>query len=137
LSNAIKYNRQGGSVTLSCDVVSDYVRIAVADTGAGIPDERRQEMFQPFHRLGAERTHIEGTGIGLVLCKRLVEAMDGRIGFESTVNVGSRFWFELPSAVSVRESYPLNTSLKETSSVFSLAEKKTASSETGFDEKLI
>jgi PAS domain S-box-containing protein len=115
LSNAIKYNRQGGSVTLSCDVINDYVRIIVADTGFGIPDEHRQKIFQPFHRLGAERTHIEGTGIGLVLCKRLVEAMNGRIGFDSTVDVGSRFWFELPNAVSVHEGYPINIPMRKVS----------------------
>jgi PAS domain S-box-containing protein len=131
LSNAIKYNRQGGSVTLSCDVVSDYVRITVADTGTGIPDARRQEMFQPFHRLGAERTNIEGTGIGLVICKRLINAMGGRIGFDSTVDVGSRFWIELPNVASTHEGYPLNIPLRKASTVFSLAEKKTASSETG------
>ncbi len=113
LSNAIKYNRQGGSVTLFCDVVSDHVRITVADTGTGISDERRQEIFQPFHRLGAERTHIEGTGIGLVLCKRLVEAMNGCIDFDSTVDVGSRFWFELPNAVSAHEGYPINIPMRK------------------------
>ncbi|MGZ4953885.1 MAG: ATP-binding protein [Methylobacter sp.] len=103
LSNAIKYNRQGGSITLSCVWVSDYVRITVVDTGLGIPDERRPEMFQPFHRLGAERTSIEGTGIGLVVCKRLIKAMGGRIGFDSTTGVGSRFWIELPPAAGARE----------------------------------
>lgn len=113
LSNAIKYNRQGGSVTLSCDVVTDYVRITVADTGTGIADERRQEMFQPFHRLGAEKTNIEGSGIGLVVCKRLIKAMDGRIGFESTVDVGSRFWIELPNALRTHKNYPLNIPLRK------------------------
>ncbi len=98
LSNAIKYNRDEGCVTLSCVKIGDYVRITVDDTGTGIPDERRAEMFQPFHRLGAERTNIEGTGIGLVVCKRLVNAMDGRIGFDSKTGIGSRFWIELPYA---------------------------------------
>lgn len=115
LSNAIKYNRQGGNVMLYCAVVSNYIRITVADTGTGIPNERRQEIFQPFQRLGAEKTHIEGTGIGLVLCKRLVEAMSGRIGFDSTVDVGSRFWFELPNAVSAQEGYPFNIPLRKVS----------------------
>lgn len=104
LSNAIKYNRQGGSVTLSCEKVGDYVRITVADTGPGIADERRPEIFQPFHRLGAERTNIEGTGIGLVVCQRLVKAMDGHIGFDSTIGVGSRFWIELPQAANAPET---------------------------------
>jgi PAS domain S-box-containing protein len=98
LSNAIKYNRDGGSVTLSCDASGDYVRLTLTDTGIGISDEQRSEIFQPFHRLDAEKTNIEGTGIGLVVCKRLIEAMDGKIGFDSTVGVGSRFWIELPDA---------------------------------------
>jgi PAS domain S-box-containing protein len=98
LSNAVKYNRPGGSVTLSCDAIDDFVRATVADTGMGINDEHRSEIFQPFQRLGAERTSIEGTGIGLVICKRLTEAMGGRIGFDSSVGVGSRFWIELPLA---------------------------------------
>ncbi len=110
LSNATKYNRQGGSVTLSCDRVNGYVRIAVIDTGIGIPDELHLEIFQPFHRLGAEKTNIEGTGIGLVICKRLIEGMGGRIGFNSTLGVGSRFWFELPEASGYESS--TNLSLK-------------------------
>ncbi|MDO9269551.1 MAG: PAS domain S-box protein [Methylobacter sp.] len=103
LSNAIKYNRQGGSVALSCYVVNDYVRVTVADTGIGLAKECQSEIFQPFNRLGAENSNIEGTGIGLVICKRLIEGMGGRIGFDSTLDVGSRFWFELPHALSDRE----------------------------------
>ncbi|MGZ4953886.1 MAG: PAS domain-containing hybrid sensor histidine kinase/response regulator [Methylobacter sp.] len=100
LSNALKYNRQGGSVVLSCAVMGDSVRVTIADTGTGIPNERRLEIFQAFHRLGAEKSNIEGTGIGLVICKRLIEGMGGRIGFDSTLGIGSRFWFELPHALS-------------------------------------
>ena len=128
LSNAIKYNRLGGSVTLSCDRVSDYVRITVADTGSGIPDERRPEIFQPFHRLGAERTNIEGTGIGLVVCKRLIKAMGGRIGFDSTTGVGSRFWIELPPAAGAREI----------TTVFSVAAPKNSFAKTqAFDNRVV
>jgi PAS domain S-box-containing protein len=100
ISNAIKYNRPGGSVTLSCEVLSDFARITVADTGAGISREHQSEIFEPFHRLGAENTATEGTGIGLVISKRLIEGMGGRIGFNSTPGIGSRFWFELPHALS-------------------------------------
>lgn len=100
LSNAIKYNRQGGSVMVSCEIVGNYVRVTVADTGIGIASERRPEIFQAFRRLGAEKSSTEGTGIGLVICKRLIEDMSGRIGFDSAPGIGSRFWFELPYALS-------------------------------------
>jgi PAS domain S-box-containing protein len=99
LSNAIKYNRQDGSVTLTGEMTDRFVRIAVTDTGIGIPTERRSEIFQPFHRLRVEKSNIEGTGIGLVICKRLIEGMGGRIGFDSAPGIGSRFWFELPQAL--------------------------------------
>lgn len=96
VSNAIKYNRHGGSVTVICSEVDGHVRVTVVDSGRGIREEQRGLVFQPFQRLGVEEGAVEGTGIGLVVCKRLVEAMRGRIGFESTFGVGSRFWFELP-----------------------------------------
>ncbi|WP_150046735.1 ABC transporter substrate-binding protein [Methylomonas rhizoryzae] len=98
LSNAIKYNRAGGSVNLRCSVRGDSVRISVTDSGKGIAEQYWPEMFTPFHRLGAENSAIEGSGIGLVICKQLVEAMNGAIGFESQQDVGSTFWIELPVA---------------------------------------
>ncbi|MDO9105735.1 MAG: ATP-binding protein [Methylovulum sp.] len=98
LSNAVKYNREGGSVTLSCEVIGGYLRVNVSDTGMGIADGDRAKLFQPFQRLSAGQTSVEGTGIGLVVCKRLVEAMDGRIGFDSAAGVGSRFWIDLSIA---------------------------------------
>jgi PAS domain S-box-containing protein len=96
LSNAIKYNRKGGSVVLECSQSSeDMMRISVRDTGEGLSAEQLGQLFQPFNRLGQEANGQEGTGIGLVVSKRLVESMGGIIGAQSTVGVGSVFWFEL------------------------------------------
>jgi len=99
LSNAIKYNRSDGSATISLEPGEDgFVRISVADTGRGLSAEQLERLFVPFQRLGAEFTHIEGTGIGLALSKRLIEAMDGKIGAASRPGQGSTFWIEIPAA---------------------------------------
>ncbi|MFQ5619336.1 MAG: ATP-binding protein [Rhodospirillales bacterium] len=99
LSNAIKYNRDGGRVTLGCKpTAGGMLRVSIADTGLGISPQKQGQLFQPFRRLGAESTGIEGTGIGLTITKRLIESMDGRIGFETEVGRGSTFWIELPLA---------------------------------------
>ncbi|TAN51336.1 MAG: PAS domain-containing sensor histidine kinase [Methylococcaceae bacterium] len=99
LSNAAKYNRTGGSIRLSCAVADDgRLRISVQDTGEGIAPERMACLFQPFNRLGAETGKIEGTGIGLVITRRLLELMGGTIGVDSTLGVGSTFWIELRRA---------------------------------------
>jgi PAS domain S-box-containing protein len=97
LSNAIKYNRPGGTVTVDCTAQDAHrTRITVTDTGAGLSAEKLSQLFQSFNRLGQEAGAEEGTGIGLVVSKRLVELMDGIIGADSTVGVGSVFWIELP-----------------------------------------
>jgi CheY-like chemotaxis protein/anti-sigma regulatory factor (Ser/Thr protein kinase) len=97
LSNAIKYNRQGGKVRLEVQAEGDErLRIKVIDTGLGISDARLQEVFQPFNRLGAENSGIEGTGIGLTITRRIVELMGGTVDVESEMGVGSTFWIELP-----------------------------------------
>ncbi|MCL2893285.1 PAS domain-containing hybrid sensor histidine kinase/response regulator [Brenneria tiliae] len=98
LSNAIKYNRTGGEVRIALETRGKWLRIAVVDTGDGIAGERLGELFQPFNRLEAERSGVEGTGIGLVITRKLIEAMGGRIGVESEPGKGSRFWVELPQA---------------------------------------
>lgn len=99
LSNAIKYNREQGSVEVQCSVTTgNRVRLSVHDTGAGMDPERLAQLFQPFNRLGQEAGPEEGTGIGLVVVKRLVELMGGTIGAESAVGVGSVFWVELDAA---------------------------------------
>jgi signal transduction histidine kinase/ActR/RegA family two-component response regulator len=99
VSNAIKYNRDKGKVIVGCtENLPDRIRISVEDTGAGLPPEKLAQLFQPFNRLGQEVGTVAGTGIGLVVCKRLVELMGGILGVESKVGVGSVFWCELDSA---------------------------------------
>jgi PAS domain S-box-containing protein len=96
LSNAIKYNQVGGSVDVECRASAPQrIRISVKDTGAGLAPEKLAQLFQPFNRLGQEGNAEEGTGIGLVVTKRLVELMGGAIGAASTVGEGSVFWIEL------------------------------------------
>ena len=96
LFNAIKYNKPGGTVTVDCEMrPAGRIRISVRDTGTGLAPNQIEQLFQPFNRLGRERGTEEGTGIGLVVTKRLVELMGGTIGADSTVGVGSVFWIEL------------------------------------------
>ncbi|MCE3263465.1 MAG: hypothetical protein K0R43_2544 [Pseudoduganella sp.] len=98
LSNAIKYNRDGGAVVVDCSPGGhELVRISVQDTGMGLKPEQIKQLFQPFNRLGQESGVEEGTGIGLVVTKRLVELMGGTIGVTSSQGVGSMFWIELKS----------------------------------------
>jgi len=99
LSNAIKYNSARGTVVVDYTVSGpDRIRISIKDTGAGLRPEKLAQLFQPFNRLGQEAGGEEGTGIGLVVTKRLVELMGGAIGVDSAVGTGSVFWIELISA---------------------------------------
>jgi len=99
LSNAIKYNRDNGAVVVECVVsAGDRVRVSVRDTGAGLRPEQVTALFQPFNRLGQETGNVEGSGIGLVVTKRLVELMGGTIGVNSTAGKGSEFWVDLQQA---------------------------------------
>ncbi len=107
LSNAIKYNRLNGTVVVDCAKSTsastpERIRVSIGDTGAGLSPDMLPQLFQPFNRLGRERSAEEGTGIGLVMSKRLVELMGGAIGVESTVGSGSVFWFELNAAAEPR-----------------------------------
>jgi len=104
LSNAVKFNRTGGMVLVSADAMPNgKCRISVQDTGVGIPKEKWDGLFQAFNRLGAEKGEIAGTGVGLSICRQLIELMGGTIDFDSEVGVGSRFWIDidllLPAAV--------------------------------------
>jgi signal transduction histidine kinase/CheY-like chemotaxis protein len=98
LANAVKYNREGGSVTVRMKENDGRARIEVTDTGQGIPQDQLPKLFIPFERLGAESTGVEGTGLGLVLAQRLMEAMGGTLGVESQPWIGSTFHIELPLA---------------------------------------
>lgn len=98
LSNAIKYNAAEGSVIVKMKTIGPYIRIEIHDTGKGIPAHLHSRVFDPFERLDNNGQRIEGTGIGLSICKHLIEMMSGSIGMESTEGVGSMFWIELPIA---------------------------------------
>ncbi len=96
LSNAIKYNSENGAVILSCRVANGRVKISVKDSGKGIDESKLIELFKPFSRLGAEKTGVEGTGIGLCIAKNLVERMGGEIGVRNNKQVGCCFWVTFP-----------------------------------------
>ena len=107
LNNAVKYTPFFGGVTVSYHVPGNgKVRVLVSDTGPVIPAEKLARLFTPFERLGAEQSAIEGTGLGLALSQRLMDAMGGSIGVESAVGKGSTFWIELPLAKSPLERFP-------------------------------
>jgi PAS domain S-box-containing protein len=106
-SNAIKYGRPNGRVTFRTTLLPAGVRIAVIDDGVGIPDDKRDKIFEPFQRAGQETGPIEGTGIGLAISKRLAEMMRARVGFTSEVGHGSEFWIDLVShRAGAEESQP-------------------------------
>jgi CheY-like chemotaxis protein/anti-sigma regulatory factor (Ser/Thr protein kinase) len=108
VANAIKYNRPRGEVILSCEAENDRVRISVADSGDGIPAEKINRLFVPFDRLDAEKSTVEGTGLGLALSKRLMDAMGGTLSVRSEVGQGSTFTIELPRAISPMEQMAQN-----------------------------
>jgi CheY-like chemotaxis protein len=110
ISNAVKYNRPGGSVSVSAvEGTGGHTRLQVADTGPGIDPAMAHRLFRPFERLGAAPTGVEGTGLGLALSKRLIDAMGGSIGAESRLGEGSTFWVELPATEAPVDRYERDT----------------------------
>jgi len=101
LSNSIKYNRKNGDVQISCETRDDSILVKVSDNGAGLSENQLANLFQPFNRLGAENSRIEGTGIGLVLTRKLLEAMNGNIGVDSKLDSGTTVWFSLPTSTNI------------------------------------
>jgi len=96
LSNAIKYNKPGGSVRVECHAVpSNFIRVYIIDTGIGIKEADQGKVFEPFQQFNAAAEYMDSTGIGLCITRKLVQAMGGRIGFDSSYGHGTSFWFEL------------------------------------------
>jgi CheY-like chemotaxis protein len=109
LTNAVKYTAIGGRIGVSVQQSDPTrTRVVITDTGAGIASEMLARLFTPFDRLGVEHSGVEGTGLGLALCQRLMQAMAGDIGVTSTVGKGSAFWIELPAADSPLKALPRN-----------------------------
>jgi len=108
ISNAIKYNRGGGTVRIYYEILPENIGcVSITDTGYGIQEARHGELFQAFSRLEAANSEIDGSGIGLVVCKNLIERMGGNIGFKSEEGKGSTFWFKLPLAAKKPEQSDL------------------------------
>ena len=99
LSNAVKYTPQGGRITLKIDSdnLARSIHVSVADTGLGIPPQDQDRIFEKFFRIENYKRVAEGTGLGLNLCRHIVETVHrGRIGLDSSLGMGSRFWFSIP-----------------------------------------
>ncbi|MDH5179890.1 MAG: ATP-binding protein [Gammaproteobacteria bacterium] len=118
LSNAVKYNRPDGKVALTAFILNEQnLRIEIADTGNGLDQTQVNNLFTPFERVGAERTDVEGTGLGLALSKQLVELMQGNIGVLSIPGIGSTFWITIPLAGNVSSLLAADVSLQSGSTI--------------------
>ena len=126
LSNALKYTPEGGEVSVTCSPCeSGTMRVGITDTGVGIAREKLPRLFVPFDRLGAEQSSVEGTGLGLALCHRLMLAMQGSIGAESEVGAGTKFWIELPCTQSPLEKLVRQTGARAELSSVGFTDKRT------------
>ena len=117
LNNAIKYNKEAGTVSIKTEIRKKkdlpFIRISISDTGIGISEEDIPKLFIPFERVGSDKTGIEGTGLGLAVVKKLMEAMGGTCGVESVIGKGSTFWIELPQVESQHDSLDKSQILNE------------------------
>lgn len=115
ISNGIKYNNENGSVTLECiPINNEFLQINIKDTGIGVPPEKMDRLFEPFDRLGAENSNIEGAGIGLTISKNLVSLMKGTLGVFSVVGEGSHFYIRIPlvSQYDTKSNKKINNDIK-------------------------
>jgi PAS domain S-box-containing protein len=123
-SNAIKYGKAEGRVTLRPVLSRDSARVSVIDNGIGIPEDKRDKIFEPFQRAGQEAGPIQGTGIGLTISKRLAELMQGSVGFTSEVEVGSEFWIDLPLHRQLAVEVPAARQVVEVPSLLTTGEQR-------------
>jgi len=111
LSNAVKYNKDNGSIIITCEYIDDKIKINIKDSGVGLTAEQQLKLFIPFERLGAEQSDVEGAGIGLVITKNIIEQMNGDIGVQSEYGKGSTFWIKLPACKALDENQKIDDAL--------------------------